>query len=416
MGRRARHSHRPHSPPALGQLPPIEALESSVGASEYLTAFGAMAPATDADAFWRALIKRHGKAASALRASIRSGGRGADARNRWDLKNASLALSLDVSVGYTGAMYLAQLDALASVRGLTSARRVIDVGCENGLVTLFAAIRCPEAEVIGLDTSHSAVDRARELAQLLGIGNATFIATDIREHEIGDPADVVLCSRVLTGESRADGVEGGFLLVDGLTLPESAPMATEIRAIGTLVGDSGQLVTTERLPGADDAWEFIAALAKGGFRPDWSASVWVEGHELGDRQRWPMIVASRAAESTRVEDLLSYWAPTREPLEEAAQHNDAAAELLFRQRAAGARVVAGFEIEYFEGGAERLELRLANGRAYGWKTTTRGFRRLVVQPAEHLPEMLEEAHDYAKQREAWGLVTEYGAQRPETAR
>ena len=74
--------------------------------------------------------------------------------------------------------------------------------------------------------------------------------------------------------------------------------------------------------------------------------------------------------------------------------------------------MAGFEIEYFEGGTERLELRLADGRVYGWKSTTRGFRRLVVQPAEHLPEMLEEIHEYAQEREAWGLVTQYGAERP----
>ena len=149
--------------------------------------------------------------------------------------------------------------------------------------------------------SHSAVDRARELAQLLGVANATFVVTDFREREIGDPADVVLCLRVLTGESRPERTEGGFLLADDLTFPEFVPMATGVRAIGALVGASGQLVTTERLPGTEEAWDFIAALAHEGFRPEWGASRWVGGHEVGGEQRWPMIVASRAAEAARVE-------------------------------------------------------------------------------------------------------------------
>ena len=83
MGRRGRNRHRTDSPAALSQMPPIEALEPSVGPSEYLAALAAIAPATDIDAFWRALIKRHGKPAAALRARIRSGGRGADDPSRW---------------------------------------------------------------------------------------------------------------------------------------------------------------------------------------------------------------------------------------------------------------------------------------------------------------------------------------------
>jgi SAM-dependent methyltransferase len=313
-------------------------------------------------------------------------------------------------------MYLAQLAALADQDRLATARRVIDVGCENGLVTLFVASRCPEAEVIGLDVSRLAVDRAQELAQLLGIANATFVVTDFRnEHEIGAPADVVLCSRVLTAESRGDTIEGGFLISDELTLPESAPTVAGARAVGRLVRESGHLITTERLPGTEDAWEFVAVLAHGGFRPEWGACSWVSGHEVGSQQRWPTIVASRAAEPARVDDVLSYWAPPEEPLEEAAQSDDAAAELLFRKRAAGARVLAGIETEYFEGGTERFELRLARGRVYGWKSTTRGFRRLVVQPVEHLPEMLEEIREYAQEQEAWGLVTRYEEERPPEA-
>jgi hypothetical protein len=68
-----------------------------------------MDPAPDPESFWEILIARHGDLARDLRDATATVDRA-----RWDLKNTTLPLSLDVSIGFSGAMYEAQLRSLSS--------------------------------------------------------------------------------------------------------------------------------------------------------------------------------------------------------------------------------------------------------------------------------------------------------------
>jgi trans-aconitate 2-methyltransferase len=64
-------------------------------------------------------------------------------------------------------------DLLAQVP-LTKARLVIDLGCGPGNSTELLAARFPEAEIIGLDSSHEMLKRARER-----LPHATFAVADL---------------------------------------------------------------------------------------------------------------------------------------------------------------------------------------------------------------------------------------------
>ncbi|WP_456789284.1 class I SAM-dependent methyltransferase [Cellulomonas sp. P5_C5] len=52
--------------------------------------------------------------------------------------------------------------------------RVLDVGCGTGQTTRAAALAAPEGGALGVDSSASAIERARALAQADGIANVAF--------------------------------------------------------------------------------------------------------------------------------------------------------------------------------------------------------------------------------------------------
>jgi cyclopropane fatty-acyl-phospholipid synthase-like methyltransferase len=70
-------------------------------------------------------------------------------------------------------------------------RRILDVGCGAGFISLTLAARNPELEVTGVDVNAPQIERAREIAASAGLANATF-ATSFAELASG-PYDVVLC-------------------------------------------------------------------------------------------------------------------------------------------------------------------------------------------------------------------------------
>jgi cyclopropane fatty-acyl-phospholipid synthase-like methyltransferase len=51
---------------------------------------------------------------------------------------------------------------------------VLDLGCENGVLTCFYAILWPDEKVFGVKRSQAAVSAARELAKRLGLANVSF--------------------------------------------------------------------------------------------------------------------------------------------------------------------------------------------------------------------------------------------------
>jgi cyclopropane fatty-acyl-phospholipid synthase-like methyltransferase len=70
-------------------------------------------------------------------------------------------------------------------------RRILDVGCGAGFISLTLASRNPNLEITGVDVNAPQIGRAREIAASAGLSNATF-ATSFDELS-ATPYDVVLC-------------------------------------------------------------------------------------------------------------------------------------------------------------------------------------------------------------------------------
>ena len=96
----------------------------------------------------------------------------------------------------------------------TGGPKILEVGCDCGILSCFLAKRFPEAEVLGLDRCSESIAAAKELAERLKLTNVRFIA--------GTPGD-------LTAQSEVPGnLHPGFDTVVSLrTIHENCVVADE---------------------------------------------------------------------------------------------------------------------------------------------------------------------------------------------
>src|SRR5690606_3981382 len=136
----------------------------------------------------RLLEERHGSVASRflerLQEETSSSGGGAPAGSylpdKYSLKNATYDLSLDVS-RYRWGEYYEKVIAALELLDLGDPKTILDIGCDNGLLTCYLGLKYPSATVIGIDVSPQAVSGAREHSERHAVENVTFEVCDIRD-------------------------------------------------------------------------------------------------------------------------------------------------------------------------------------------------------------------------------------------
>ncbi len=103
-------------------------------------------------------------------------------------------------LGWRGRFYWAvkqrifPLDALR--RLFPPARRLVDLGCGNGLFSLFLARLYPQMEIIGTDIDERKLEAARSMAGAAGLENLSFVQADVSGLHI-PRADFFLCVDLL---------------------------------------------------------------------------------------------------------------------------------------------------------------------------------------------------------------------------
>lgn len=94
-------------------------------------------------------------------------------------------------------------------------KRLLDIGCENGLLTCYLAKQFPELSVTGMDRNAAAVSCAKELASRLSLSNVDFVT--------GDITDAVDASES-TDPSAPGGISRFDLVCSFRTLHENCPV------------------------------------------------------------------------------------------------------------------------------------------------------------------------------------------------
>ena len=107
-------------------------------------------------------------------------------------KHRDMTVSMAVSGAFDGDIIRRILEWLDDST-VCVGEHVLDIGCENGLMTCYLAMNHPESDFIGIDRSKEAIACADSLKERFGITNVRFEVMDAKD--LNGSFDTVLCSR-----------------------------------------------------------------------------------------------------------------------------------------------------------------------------------------------------------------------------
>ena len=143
-------------------------------------------PRLVADDFWKKLLNDYGDLAHNFQALVdqrRTGEAGtaeylAGVDTLYRLKNASLDFSVAITSQYFGRLYESYLAMVESLGLDRRAKSVLDVGCDNGILTSFYAKHFAKATVVGVDRCAEGLKCATDLAGRLNHPRPSYMHTD----------------------------------------------------------------------------------------------------------------------------------------------------------------------------------------------------------------------------------------------
>jgi SAM-dependent methyltransferase len=347
--------------------------------------------------FWRRLEKRFGKPALDVMERISQRGEGLANSEFWRVKNENLDLSLWLSGQFMGDFYRSYLRWFSAAAGKQDLARVLDVGCDNGILTCCYAATFPHAEIIGIDDCEQGISGAKELAGRLGISNVTFRVLNAEEfprvQDLGN-FDLITATMTYHSVSELPGMPLDWSLLE-LELPDSAKWQKLLAEMASLLQLGGRFVSVEKLTSSVGVLWWARALNAAGLHVDWPASQLLCYDGIEEAFRWPALICDRQQHGSAALGLevLAFCAtPELTQLAKGAFEADVA-EALFeavRERT----LIWGIEVTFEEERMERFEVWEAGPiiLAYGYSNKRR--RRLVIGARHQRAECVEHGRQY----------------------
>jgi SAM-dependent methyltransferase len=255
----------------------------------------------DRKAFQQRLSAKHGRIADRIADAISAREEGEDV-DIYVLKNNSLALSIDVTAQYCGRMYEEFLVWFLRA-GFPRPQSLLDVGCDNGILTCFYATVYPEAEVVGIDRCEQGIGCARELAGRLNLANVCFVTRDLLNLDGVFPPqsfDLIVSTTVFHEvlEVPKDVPE---ISIDAITIgPDESDSVRIVTGLSPLLrAETGRWLSMERWPDASSLAWWIRLLNQAGLSVSADQSTLLTFCTVdGEQERLPILVATRQRHPT----------------------------------------------------------------------------------------------------------------------
>ncbi len=229
---------------------------------------------------------------------------GFDRADIYELKNSSLEFSLLTGAVYRGAVHRAVMRWVSERKYAPST--VLDLGCDNGILTCFYALLWPDASVTGIDISAAGVARAKDLASLLGVSNASFVVSSIEDFATSEREgqfSLAITTTVIHEAAYFETLEeDGSWFQDEAFAPAFEPSTPQFfRTMARLLHPTegrwlgGEILTTPHL-----LWRWVRALESCGLGLQRDACIRLKC----DKQLISVLVAGRAT----VDEATPAWA------------------------------------------------------------------------------------------------------------
>lgn len=210
--------------------------------------------------FWRVLEKKFGPLAIQLGDCISARANGL-ASDPYPIKNTSFDFANAVASQYDAAK-LKSVAIWLLQEGIV-AGKVLEVGCDNGILLCLLAEAYPDVSFVGIDASAQAIEIAKIRATQLNITNIEFKCLPLKKGiavEIGSEFNLVfsvtvfheLLDRDLLGYSHGltiDEDDSGFSIEDfDLSFSKKVKKVDELLEISNLLAANGFFVSIDRWP------------------------------------------------------------------------------------------------------------------------------------------------------------------------
>ncbi|WKA53175.1 methyltransferase domain-containing protein [Planococcus shixiaomingii] len=303
----------------------------------------------------------------------------------YEIKNSNLDFSLAVAKSLAD-FYKQYCNWFISINR-QSPSRILDIGCDNGVLTCFYAYIYPEAEVIGVDKSEAGIQCAKQLAMKLGLTNIDFQQADFHKlNEIFpfEYFDFVISVRTLHEVMRSIPVPIYWSYEDVLNNRPLHMDTYYMKVIERLITKDGEYFSTERLENPAAVGQWAKLLKDADLQLDWSTTNFINFHENGKPNKMPVIVANKKESKFSIIDGLKYLY-TRDQnlmLKEHTSFKSVAAEVVFNDISS-----KNIEIGYFltlnhEWYKMRFEIWKTEEYFLIYGSGNMGYRQLEIMPVD----------------------------------
>ena len=320
----------------------------------------------------------------------------------YSIKNESFKTSLEF-VTYSKDLYRNYLKGLIDLN--LSPKKILDIGCDNGIVTCMYAILYPDAEIIGIDIGVNGINRSKELAEHLGLTNVKFEKFDfkkIKNLALAGEFDLITSVRsvkeilMLFDEHRV----WDLYEIEKIKTKKSERIAFE--NLANLLCEDGILILFERLASIEEIIYFNKIVKESGYKVVEEYLKYIELQELGDVQKMPFMVYKKNQDSNVENDteiLLNAFL-----IEDMKEFNNF-------MKLEAKELIYGIQINYSDGsGNMREELYKAEDKLAYIKYSNIGYKEISVSNNNNynknkvVKEIKDDLEFYKK---CWCTVIEY---------
>jgi SAM-dependent methyltransferase len=344
-----------------------------------------------------------------------------------ELKNEYLSLSLDFQA-YYGNLHTEFLNKIEELE-LNNVKKVLEVGCDNGYVTNYLAIVFPNAEIVGIDKSQIAIDRAKELAQKLGNDNVQFFSYEINQlekHFSEESFDLIISLNTLyynfdliESEETFDSIRSQLENFPAYNIPKEIEVVQKL-----LAKEDSIFICAERLSGLLTKYQFIRSCVDVGLTPNFLSFDFVEFKELINyednlTQQIPLFIFSKSKKQLEnTEDINKQIINLLLSIDSFNNNKDffemlqkvpitsVMAEELF-ESFNNKELIKGMSLEFFSGGTEKIEIWKTNSLVFIYTFSNRGYRELKLLPLIDLNVAINKAIEVMEFKKYYGNLTEY---------
>jgi SAM-dependent methyltransferase len=334
----------------------------------------------------------------------------------YETKNSSLELSLYIGEYYNSAIWRAFAQWLIREE-LPTPQSVLDLGCENGILTCLLASIWPGSKVVGIDASEAAVVAARELAARLKLQNVTFEKIDELQFLTREVNKFSFITATLSmhemlqlpnGRKPFHWDEPYSSLEDVRLTSVDEPAIAVLERVRNALAPCGLFISLDRSPTSATTWWYVQCLQEARLSVSIRRSYKVTAKARFGTEKLPIMVAKRACEKREkitpgeILSLMSF----QELAELAVVFEDEIVADLFVRGVGSTEVMFEATAEYEDGSGIRT-LRLLRTATFLilHDFTNHGYVRASLAPLVALGDVIAQCQSIARDLEPNALVT-----------